>query len=353
MKKSNIFFEIMKCSPHVVLLGAGASYACIPNGDKNGKKTSCMNDFFETTGIDIDYTGSYKNLEDIYQDITDEKMRELLENKIRQYFDTFIIPDEPTIYDILIISLTKKDLIVSFNWDPLLIQACQRCHNITQDLPEILFLHGNVWEWYAVENDGTLTGCFAQSECQSHRAYLRTISEQRCKPVPLLYPIKNKDYHKDKYIEKAWDTFQDRLHKSFMLTIFGYSGPKSDTEALSRLNSWFLIKGKNGIKSDINNYKQLTIINPEKDILNSFRELLNVPQIPLTEGIKDYVEVLTDFWDENNWLLTWPRLTTEGYTLTQYEGEFPQKWPITIEKNNLTWDVINSIAKNQIKADEL
>jgi len=353
MEKSDKSIEIMKCSPHVVLLGAGASTACIPNGDKNGKKTSCMNNFFETTGIDIGYTGLHKNLEDIYQNITDVKMKESLENKIRQYFDTLKIPDEPTIYDVLIISLTKKDLIASFNWDPLLIQACQRCRNITQDLPEIVFLHGNVREWYAIETDGTMTGCFAQSEYPSHKAYIRTASGQRCKPVPLLYPIKNKDYHKDNYIEKAWDIFQDRLRSSFMLTIFGYSGPKSDTEALRRLNNWFLIKDKNGITSDINNFKQLTIINPDKNILVSFSGLLNVPQMPFTEGIEDYVEVLEDFWNKKNWFLTWPRLTTEGYTLTQYEGKSPRKCPITIDKNKLTWDVINTIAKNQVKVEEL
>ena len=32
------FEKSLKNSPHVVLLGAGASVAAIPNGDKNGKK---------------------------------------------------------------------------------------------------------------------------------------------------------------------------------------------------------------------------------------------------------------------------------------------------------------------------
>lgn len=37
------FEELMKKRPHVVILGAGASCAAIPNGDKNGKKISAMN----------------------------------------------------------------------------------------------------------------------------------------------------------------------------------------------------------------------------------------------------------------------------------------------------------------------
>lgn len=38
--------------PHVVILGAGASYAAFPNGDKNGKKLPLMNNFVETLGIE-------------------------------------------------------------------------------------------------------------------------------------------------------------------------------------------------------------------------------------------------------------------------------------------------------------
>ena len=37
----------LKYSPHVVILGAGASKANIINGDKNGLKTPCMDDFFD------------------------------------------------------------------------------------------------------------------------------------------------------------------------------------------------------------------------------------------------------------------------------------------------------------------
>jgi len=38
--------------PHVVILGAGASYAAFPNGDKNRKKLPLMNNFVETLGIE-------------------------------------------------------------------------------------------------------------------------------------------------------------------------------------------------------------------------------------------------------------------------------------------------------------
>jgi hypothetical protein len=38
-------------SPHVVLLGAGASLAAFPNGDANGNKLPLMNDLIATVGI--------------------------------------------------------------------------------------------------------------------------------------------------------------------------------------------------------------------------------------------------------------------------------------------------------------
>lgn len=44
--------QIKVGKPHVVILGAGASYAAFPNGDKNGKKLPLMNNFVETLGIE-------------------------------------------------------------------------------------------------------------------------------------------------------------------------------------------------------------------------------------------------------------------------------------------------------------
>ena len=57
--------------PHVVILGAGASYAAFPKGDKNGRKLPLMNNFVETLGIDdlisrTDLSFDSYNFEDIY-----------------------------------------------------------------------------------------------------------------------------------------------------------------------------------------------------------------------------------------------------------------------------------------------
>jgi hypothetical protein len=67
--------NIMEQSPHVVLLGAGASIACIPKGDKNGKKIPAMDrirDYIEMPW----YEGNKENLEEICQEI-DSDTREI------------------------------------------------------------------------------------------------------------------------------------------------------------------------------------------------------------------------------------------------------------------------------------
>lgn len=119
--------------PHVVLLGAGASVAVLNEfnrTDKYGRKTSVMNNFIQELGFDdifkeYKYKPTSKNLEDIYSDLYEapeyEELRIIFEVTIENYYLDMVIPDEPTIYDLLILSLTNKDCIATFNWDPLLV----------------------------------------------------------------------------------------------------------------------------------------------------------------------------------------------------------------------------------------
>lgn len=145
----------MKSRPHVVLLGAGASCAAIPNGDKNGRKISAMNGFIKKIGLTdilekITLHTSSDNLEDIYMELDERSKTELncmdakqkLEEAIRDYMLDFKLPDRPTVYDYLIMGLTSKDLIATFNWDPLLVQAYARVMAYTTNLPQLAFYMG-------------------------------------------------------------------------------------------------------------------------------------------------------------------------------------------------------------------
>lgn len=218
---------------HTVILGAGATIAAIPNGDKNGKSSSVMNGLIDKLHMSDVLSGvklktKSKNLEDIYSELCSKEeysqVLKELENRIYDYFSSLELPEEPTVYDYLVLSLTRNDAIATFNWDPLLIQAYVRCHNITENLPHLYCLHGNVAVGY----------------CEHDREYgtLDSICPEcgiRFTPTKLLYPIKNKDYNNDPFIRHCWEATEFSIENSFMLTIFGYSAPNSDTNAVSLL----------------------------------------------------------------------------------------------------------------------
>ena len=44
--------ELMRARPHLFILGAGATKATIPNGDKYGRQSPVMENFMQEIGID-------------------------------------------------------------------------------------------------------------------------------------------------------------------------------------------------------------------------------------------------------------------------------------------------------------
>lgn len=201
---------------HTVILGAGATIAAIPNGDKNGRKSSVMNGLIENLNLQevldgIELRTQSNNLEDIYSELHSRPecryATEELEKRLYQHFESLELTDEPTIYDLLILSLTEKDVIATFNWDPLLLQAYIRCYSITDNLPHILCLHGNV----------------AMGYCEEHGEFgIKTANCPICKrklsPTKLLYPVAQKDYESDAYIHNCWEAVQQAIDESFMIS---------------------------------------------------------------------------------------------------------------------------------------
>jgi hypothetical protein len=334
--------NIMEQSPHVVLLGAGASIACIPNGDKNGKRISVMEGIRKH--IDLSwYKGAKTNLEEIYQELEDEQLKEKFENQLFDYYSKFQIPDKPTVYDHLIISLTKKDLIASFNWDPLLFQAYHRCLKITDDLPYIVFLHGNTWEWYKVNEDNSCTGVWQKELPIRPGGCIVSADGTRCKRSKLLYPVQNKDYDRDPFIKKSWETFRFMLKKCFLLTIFGYSAPQSDIRALDAIREAFLFLNEDQSINDISNFKQITFINPDKETIKNFESIICKTGVPFTETMNNYIQRVDNFYDQSQALLdTWPRLSSFAYTHKEYKAEFIFQQPKIISEHT-TWDELKEI----------
>ena len=168
------------------------------------------------------------------------------------------MPDEPTIYDFLVMSLTSKDLIATFNWDPFLVQALGRAQRYTNNIPQVAFLHGNVAVGYC--SDDNIIGN-AGSICRCGK---------ELKPMKLLFPIKKKDYSSDEAIAKSWEKLCNALERAYMVTIFGYSAPKSDAEAVAMLKqAWGAVDDRN--LEEI----ELVDIRDEQTVIDSWNQFIH------------------------------------------------------------------------------
>ena len=223
-------------APHVVILGAGASLAAFPKGDVNGKHLPLMRNLVEVIGLepllrDNGITEGFDDFESLYDGLVTKgaapDLIRKLEDQVRNYFQAMQLPPEATIYDMLILSLREKDLIASFNWDPFLAQAFKRNRHLKR-LPEIAFLHGNVEVGSCHEHrkSGFLT--HRCSECSKPFA-----------PSKLLFPVKQKDYTIDPFINSEWKTLRAFFSRAYLITIFGYSAPTTDIVAKTlMLEKW-------------------------------------------------------------------------------------------------------------------
>jgi hypothetical protein len=188
--------------PHVVILGAGASRATCPHGDKNGRKLPVMADLIDTLNLTdvlahagVEHSG--RNFEEIYSEFyLDERYVELLqklEASIAEYFGKLEIPPYPTIYDYLLLSLRSKDVIATFNWDPLLFQAYNRNSGVAE-MPTVLYLHGCCCIGYCPTD-----------QIQDALDEMCPFCDKDLIPTPLLFPVANKNYASDPYLANQWE----------------------------------------------------------------------------------------------------------------------------------------------------
>jgi len=235
--------------PHVVFLGAGASLAAFPNGDANGLRLPVMSNFIETIYGLSEYLQANNiahdgNIENLYSDLIKKTENTVhvrhIEALIYDYFSKLSMPDEPTLYDHLLLSLRNKDAVATFNWDPFLYKAFCRLERIVglDHLPRLAFLHGSV-----------ATG-FCQASC--HEVMMVGPAGRRCKcgntltNSPLLYPIDHKNYATEPFINASWHDIRLCLEHAYMLTIFGYSAPSSDVEAVRLMQAaWGEVSTRN------------------------------------------------------------------------------------------------------------
>ena len=207
MNNSNFTLEdqiktVHEGNRHLVILGAGASKAsCLDNSEKNGKHLPLMNNFINILQLNDllkDYIEKYgdQNFELLFSKIyenNDQILALNVENRIYIYFKDLQLPESPTIYDYLVLSLRKKDLIATFNWDPFLLQAYRRCSSVTKNLPSLAFLHGNVMVGF--DEVSSTTGSIGTLCSKSNLLF---------QPSKLLYPIATKNYNETPFLRNQW-----------------------------------------------------------------------------------------------------------------------------------------------------
>ncbi|WP_142529973.1 hypothetical protein [Pedobacter westerhofensis] len=224
---------------HVVILGAGASIAStMRNGERSGKRLPSMDNFIDVVGLhdiveglpdDLRATNFETLYSKIHNDNPDSEILQAIQSRVQLYFGDMHLPDEPTIYDYLVLSLRSKDLIATFNWDPFLYQAWVRNREFTKDMPHLSFLHGNVAIGYSPEDKRCGPAGYS---CRRDGGVL--------KPTQLLYPIEKKNYTDDEFINGEWERVKYWMGKdgsTKRVTVFGYGAPTSDVEAVSLLNT--------------------------------------------------------------------------------------------------------------------
>ena len=130
-----------------------------------------------------------------------------LREGVQEYFGRLVLPATVTVYDQLVLSLRSKDLIASFNWDPLLAQAYHR-NRVARHLPSLVFLHGNVEIGSYPEH--RVKGFLSEHACH--------VCGLPLEPVPLLYPVEDKDYVSDPFISAEWKEFHLYLEYAYLPT---------------------------------------------------------------------------------------------------------------------------------------
>jgi hypothetical protein len=282
-------------SPHVVILGAGASRACCPLGDRNGRKLPLMNDFVEGVGItDIIHRSGHnpvENFEKVYSEIHqtgNTAILDELDKAIRDYFSRLLLPDIPTLYDCLLLSLRPKDMIVTFNWDPMLPQTYKRWRHLGAVLPEIIFLHGNI----DIGIDGKKKVCGFMSD------------DHRLTPTRLLYPVEQKNYASDVFIASQWTRAKDYLAGAYQVTVYGYSAPTTDIEAKALLLEAWLNNSSRDLAAIY-----IVDIRPPSEVMASWSDFI----------VRDHGAASTDF--SHNLLMRHPRRSCESFAFATLQND--------------------------------
>ena len=237
----------------------------------------------------------------VYDDELDK-----IEKIISSYFHECILPDQPTIYDYLVLGLQRKDVVATFNWDPLLMLAHRRNRGIPGlELPDIRFLHGSVYYSSCLEHD--VLAC-PREQCP--KCDIPLVNSQ------LIFPLEDKDYGQDSLISRDWEVVTNKLTTAFHRTIFGYSGPRTDHKAKRMLrDGWHGPSGSSENPSSIRHFSHVEIVDiaSPRELERNWRQF-----IPFGHAM-----LVQEFW--NSTIARWPRRTAEYKIAASLYGVFSER----------------------------
>lgn len=309
--------------PHVLLLGAGASKAALPNGDRKGRSLPLLRDLAsELQLLDLfpedlrslaseDFESAYS----ILFELGDPRIQEL-DDRTADFFASIRIPDQPNLYDYLLLCLRDKDAIFTFNWDPLLVQSRLRLAKLgVSRFPRLHFLHGNVAIGYCIADD--VMGV-------ANRGWLRGSPCRKCgepfSPTRLLFPVEKKDYQGDAFTAGEWKIARMFLEDCLMFTIFGYSAPKTDVEAIRLLKeAWGDVEQRQ--------FEQVEIISRPDCDAAGIRETWS----PFIHT--HHYDVFGSFFE--SWIANHPRRTIEAFRSQYLEAQFISNHPVPVDITDL------------------
>src|SRR3989338_999019 len=124
MSKEEGIAQVYGGGGHVVILGAGASIAStIRNPELTGKLLTSMDNFIQVLELgdlvqQIPPHLQTANFETLYSGLHSYDPSSVIlaefDYRIHKYFSDMELPETPTIYDYLVLSLRNKDMIATF-----------------------------------------------------------------------------------------------------------------------------------------------------------------------------------------------------------------------------------------------
>lgn len=312
-KERLISLERRVAAPHVVILGAGASLAALPWGDRKGRRLPLMKNLVEVIGlgplIADHHPDLHEDFEKLYSTLHSEKqggvILRTIEETVEGYFKALQLPESPTLYDMILLSLRDKDAVFTFNWDPFLFDSHKRLQSVAS-LPRIFHLHGNV-----------RIGFCKTCQIEGERNRPCSLCGKAVVPTQLLYPVSKKDYASDPFLKGQWEEVKAFLKKAYYVTIFGYSSPTSDQEAIQLFtDAW-----KFGANHKHIERLEIIDIRDESELLTQWRDFSHF----------DHIDVCRSFYESV--LALAPRRTCEALNYQGDDGEFlePIPWAGNLE----------------------